>query len=350
MARALPLTLVSLTLLWGCGEDDWFVGQIALPVSAYCTVTVKGKGVKQVETDYLPHVIQCENGGAPTEALKAQAVAARAYMYYKINKYGSISDGTGDQVYSCGKTPTAAHIAAVKATAGQILMYQSKFVCAFYVAGAKPTTSTCKALSSDPDSTNTEKYVTYNEGKTLGNVTASPLGWSPGPGKIYAENRGCKSQNGSSCLAKKGKKWPDIVRYYYGADIKLVKATGSCVNPTPVDAGPSPDSKPWPKPDSKPWPSPDSKPWPSPDSKPWPKADSKPWPKKDSRPWPNQDKKVPRRDGGVAGETGPPIFGGADALTLQGGCVVGQGRAGALPWGLFAALFLLLLRRRRRRR
>jgi len=333
------LPLLTLGLLPGCGEGDWFVGQIALPVTAYCSVSVKGKGTKKVETDYLPRVVQCENGGAPTEALKAQAVAARAYMYYKINKYGSIADGTSDQVYSCGKTPTAAHINAVKATAGQILMYQSKFVCAFYVAGAKPSTPTCKALSSDPDSTKTEKYVTYNQGKTLGNVKASPLGWSPGPGKIYAENRGCKSQWGSRCLATKGKKWQDILRFYYGADIKIVKATGSCVNPTPPDAGgPKPDTKPWPKPDSKPWPKPDSKPWPKKDSKPWPKKDSKPWPKKDSRPWPKKDSKPPRRDAGP----GPPVYTGSGTLVLEGGCSLGRNGA-AWPEGMALISTLLLL-------
>ena len=358
MARAHILIIFSVTLIWGCGEGDWITGQIALPVSAFCTVSVKGKGVKKVETDYLPHVIQCENGGAPTEALKAQAVAARAYMYYKINKYGSISDGTGDQVYSCGKTPTAAHINAVKATAGQVLMYQSKFVCAFYVAGAKPSTSTCKALSSDPDSTNTEKYVTYNEGKTLGNVTASPLGWSPGPGKIYAENRGCKSQNGASCLAKKGKKWADIIRYYYGADIKLVKATGSCVNPTQPDAGPPPDAKPWPKADTKPWPKPDTKPWPKPDSKPLPplldaappKADSKPRPPLLDAAPPKQDKKVPHRDGGAVGEAGPPVYAGQGANTLQGGCSVGRDLGQELSGRLLGLVLLLLITARRVRR
>ena len=344
MARRLPLILLSLSLLPGCGDEDWFVGHITLPVTAYCSVKVTGKGTKQVETDYLPHVVQCENGGAATEALKAQAVAARSYMYYKISKYGAISDGTGDQVYSCGKTPTAAHISAVKATAGQVLMYQGKFVCAFYVAGAKPSTSTCKALSSDPDSTKTEKYVTYNEGKTLGNVTASPLGWSPGPGKIYAENRGCKSQNGAHCLATKGKKYGDILRYYYGADIQLVKTTGSCVNPTPKDAGgPKPDTKPWPKPDSKPWPKPDSKPWPKPDSKPWPKPDSKPWPQKDSRPWPKPDSKPPRRDAGA----GPPVYTGSGELVLDGGCAVGPDGA-PLPNGVLLILGLIVVFRRGR--
>ncbi len=333
-----PLFL-SLLLGVGCG-DQWDVAQLLRPVSAYCTVSVKGKGTKQVETDYLPHVVQCENGGADTEALKAQAVAARSYMYYKIAKYGSISDGTGDQVYSCGKTPTSKHINAVKATAGQVLMYQGKFVCAFYVAGAKPSTSTCKALSSDPDSTKTEKYVTYNQGKTLGNVKASPLGWSPGPGKIYAENRGCKSQNGAHCLALKGKKYPEIIRFYYGADINLVTTTGSCVNPIKPDAGPKPDTKPWPKPDTKPWPKPDTKPWPKADTKPWPKADGKS----------ARDGWAPQKDSSKQGESGPPIFPGGSNLVLQGGCQITGTGDSETPLTLLLALLILLFRAAPKRR
>jgi len=339
--RLSPLLVAALLSAGGCG-DGWDVAQLLRPVNAYCTVNVKGKGTKQVETDYLPNVVRCENGGADFEALKAQAVAARAYMYYKISKYGSISDGTGDQVYSCGKSAGTQHKNAVKATAGQILMYQGKFVCAFYVAGAKPSTASCKALSSDWDGTKTEKYVTYNEGKTLGNVKASPLGWSPGPGKIYPANRGCKSQNGAHCLSLKGKKYTDILKFYYGADIKIVKASGPCVNQPKPDAGPKPDTKPWPKPDTKPWPKPDTKPWPKPDGKPWPRPDTRPWPKPDTRPWKKRD----GAGGNRKGEAGPPVFTGAGGLALQGGCS-GAPDAPASGGGWLWLLALLFARARR---
>ncbi|NJL30921.1 MAG: SpoIID/LytB domain-containing protein [Phycisphaerales bacterium] len=58
-----------------------------------------------VETDYIPNVVQAENGGASFEALKAQAVAARTYLYYKMETAGAIYDGTKDQVYSNGYPP-----------------------------------------------------------------------------------------------------------------------------------------------------------------------------------------------------------------------------------------------------
>jgi MYXO-CTERM domain-containing protein len=121
-----------------------------------------------------------------------------------------------------------------------VLIYSGVVVCAFYVAGAKPSTPDCKALPSDPDPTNTEKYVTYNEGKIGSDVVQSKLGWVD-PGNIY--NRGCKSQNGAHCLSLAGRPYPEILRYYYGADIQLVTAPGPCVNPPP-DTGPAADREP----------------------------------------------------------------------------------------------------------
>ncbi len=242
----------------GCGEE-WSYGTWALPLSAVCTIKVTGKGVKQVETDYVPHVVCCENGGADTEALKAQAVAARSYMYYASKKSGQICDSQKCQVYGCSRCtgkagPGSKHYAAAQATAGQVLMWSNVVIASFYVAGAKPSTANCVPKASDPDSTKTEKWVTYNQGKTGSAVTQTKLGWV-NPGNKY--NRGCKSQNGAKCLSQKGKKYPEILRFYYGADIKLVTGTGPCVNPKP-DLGPPKDTKPPPK-DTKPPPK-DTKP------------------------------------------------------------------------------------------
>ncbi|MDY0002789.1 MAG: SpoIID/LytB domain-containing protein [Polyangia bacterium] len=204
------------------------------PITAYCSALVNGVGTVDVETDYIPHVVQCENGAAPLEALKAQAVAARTYLYYKLNSSGSINDGTSDQVYSCGRTPTALHIQAAQETAGQVLRYSGVTICAFYVAGAIPSASSCVATSSDNDPTNTEHYVTYNWGLSGNNIEQTTLGWV-NTGNLY--NRGCKSQNGSTCLANHGWTYDNIVKFYYGADIELHQATGSCVNPTECTSG-----------------------------------------------------------------------------------------------------------------
>jgi hypothetical protein len=185
-----------------------------------------------VETDYLPHVVQCENGGADFEALKAQAVAARSYLYYKLETSGQVRDGTGDQVYSCGRDPSPDHIRAVEETSGVFLSYRGVTVAAFYVAGAHGTPPECAGDGSDP--TGTEHWVTYNEGRSGDDITQTALGWVD-PGNL--RNRGCSSQNGADCLTEAGRDYRDILRFYYGADIGIEQATGDCVVALPGEGG-----------------------------------------------------------------------------------------------------------------
>lgn len=202
---------------------------------AYCQIDVDGVGTLDVEEDYLPHVIQCENDGAGPESLRAQAITARSYAYYKIDATGSVTDGQGDQVYSCGKTPQQRHFDAVAETAGQFLMYQDTIVAAFYVAGSDPgDRDTCIADSGDPDPTGTEKFVTYNEGLAGQDIEQTTLGWVND--QNWA-NRGCMSQWGSRCLEETGQYGYDsIVRFYYGSDILRVQAAGPCVPGSVVSA------------------------------------------------------------------------------------------------------------------
>jgi len=203
-------------------------GPVAIPLTAFCDAEVQGVGVVDVENDYLPRVVTCENGGAPLEALKAQAVAARTYLYYKLSLYGSIRDGQSDQVYSCGTEPGARQRRAVEETAGQFLRYGGGVLCAFYVAGAHQTPPACQGNTSD--STNTERYVTYNWGLSGDDITQSTLGWV---NSGNTANRGCMGQWGSRCLADDGWGYEDILKFYYGMDIRLATATGACVEPPP---------------------------------------------------------------------------------------------------------------------
>jgi len=198
------------------------------PLEGHCEINVIGTGIVDMETDYLPHVVNCENGAAPLEALKAQAVAARSYAYYSIGKNGSIGDSQGSQVYSCGKTPGPQHYEAVNATIGEVVSFEGTQIAAFYVAGKVPSSSDCVALPSDnePGGSNTEYYVTYNWGKSGANVEQSPLGSLSN----YNENRGCKSQNGSSCLANQGWNYKDILHFYYGADVLISSPPSPCQN------------------------------------------------------------------------------------------------------------------------
>jgi hypothetical protein len=217
----------------GCGgaDDDWEpIGQVSEAVkaplaSAYCNIVVEGKGSKPTETDYLPRVITCENGGANLQALKAQAIAARSVAYYAMATKGSICDSQGCQVYTCGAQPQAKHYQAVKETAGMYLSYASMLTYGFYVAGASNVAPpSCK----DGPSTTT-KWITYNEGKTGTNVQQTPLGYIGPPG--FGQNRGCMGQWGARCLENsKGYTWKQILQFYYGADIGVLTAPGPCVS------------------------------------------------------------------------------------------------------------------------
>ena len=219
------------TFIFGCGAaepEDELVGTVQEAVSAplaaaYCTAQVIGKGAKSTEDDYLPHVITCENGGANLEALKAQAIAARSVLYYNMATSGSICDSQGCQVYSCGAAPQAKHYQAVKETAGMYLSYAGTLTYGFYVAGD----SGVKAPSCKDYSGSTTKYITYNEGKTGTAVKQTSLGWIGPAGN--GQNRGCMGQWGARCLENhKGYDYKQILRFYYGADVQILKATGPC--------------------------------------------------------------------------------------------------------------------------
>jgi hypothetical protein len=188
---------------------------------------VDGLGPKGTEDDYLPHVIQCENGGANLEALKAQAIAARSVAYYNMADSGSICDGQGCQVYSCGATPSAIHYQAVQETAGQYLLYANMLTYGFYVAGDNGVSPPSCVGSSGT----TEHWITYNEGKTGTAVEQTELGYVGPPG--FGQNRGCMGQWSARCLENSnGYDYLHILRFFYGDDIGILTAPGPCVTPT----------------------------------------------------------------------------------------------------------------------
>ena len=197
--------------------------------AAHCEVQVEGQGLIDLETDYLPHVITCENGGANLEALKAQAISARSVAYYNMETDGSICDSQGCQVYTCGNDPLPIAYQAVEETAGQYLMFNGTLTYGFYVAGDNNTDPpSCVGVSGS-----TEHWVTYNEGRTGTEVEQTELGFVHDPGDgAYGQNRGCMSQWGARCLENSnGYDYLDILRFYYGDDIELVQAEGECIEP-----------------------------------------------------------------------------------------------------------------------
>jgi hypothetical protein len=232
---ALAFTSVALACSAGPVGNEEPIAEIqqdvSPPAKAYCTISVTGAGTKSMEDDYLPHVITCENGGASLEALKAQAIAARSVAYYAMATKGSICDGQGCQVYTCGAKPAAKHYQAVQETAGMFLSYAGMLTYGFYVSGDSGTSApSCKGSSSAA----TEKYVTYNWGLSGTSVQQTSLGYIGPPG--FGQNRGCMSQWGARCLeANKGYDYKQILQFYYGMDIKILTAQGSCVGPVDTD-------------------------------------------------------------------------------------------------------------------
>jgi MYXO-CTERM domain-containing protein len=208
------------------GGEDLGVGQEALsaPNKAFCSVPVEGRGTKAMETDYIPHVITCENGGANLEALKAQAIAARSVAYYSMLTKGSICDSQGCQVYSCGAAASERAKKAAKETAGMYLSYGGTLTYAFYVAGDSGASAPgCKDYGGS-----TSHFVTYNAGNAGKHVEQTSLGYQGPPGN--GQNRGCMSQWGARCLENhRDFNYMRILRFYYGKDITVSRAKGPCV-------------------------------------------------------------------------------------------------------------------------
>jgi hypothetical protein len=179
------------------------------------------------EDNYLPNVVLRENGLASLEALKAQAVAARSFIYYKVETGSTfIRNSQADQVYSLGGVqgnPGGRWDQAVRETEGEFLSFNGITTASFYVAGATPSNPNGIATAGDPDPTNTERFVTYTRANNLVGPfnTGSPLGFVGTPSNPNYPNRGAMSQNGSNVLDDSGVHYLDILKFYYGGDIQL---------------------------------------------------------------------------------------------------------------------------------
>ncbi|BAM03448.1 SpoIID/LytB domain-containing protein [Phycisphaera mikurensis] len=179
------------------------------------------------ENNYLPNVVLRENGAASFEALKAQAVAARTFAYYKLETGSSfIRNSQADQVYSLGgarSNPGGRWDAAVAETEGEFLSFDGITTASFYVAGAIPSSPTGFASPSDPDPTNTQRFVTYPRADNLAgpNNRGSSLGFRGTVSNPNYPNRGAMSQNGADVLSDEGVHYADILKTFYGGDIQL---------------------------------------------------------------------------------------------------------------------------------
>lgn len=178
-------------------------------------------GLWELEDAYVPRVVAAEIGAAPPAALRAQAIAVRTFVLRAMRddpKLGTsekpIRSSESFQVYNghaSWKTREQA-LYASWLTAGIVMRWSGQLIIANYVAGARWNG---KDQLGD-DYSHTEKWVTYNEGKTGKDVKPSPISNTKRP-----DNRGCMSQNGASWLAAHDYKHPEILRYFYGADIDI---------------------------------------------------------------------------------------------------------------------------------
>ncbi len=253
------------------------VGETSQPlalsaITPLTTVYVANAGALDVEAQYLPQVVCCENGAAPKGALEAQAVMARTYMYFRNG-----SDGLGtqakpfqgtqaDQAYHCTTSLSQACKDAVAATHDLVMAYTNDkgtliANASFFVDGPRPACLANKACScAQPAATVSMSpsdhepscdcftfssqglanpaYVTYNWSHTGSDVNATTLGSTSNE-----SNRGCASQNIQACLAYAGWSYLDQLRFFYGQDIALYHPDGTAAGgadggaPPPADPG-----------------------------------------------------------------------------------------------------------------
>jgi len=174
-----------------------------------------------MESEYLPVVVASENPppNAPFESLKAQAIASRTFAFFKklieprSNDY-DILDSEFDQVYDPARwenlTPEKQEQIrqAIRETNGIVLKYANMVICAHYVSG-------------EPDKLH---YVTFNEGKSGDNITQTALSNYSNPPSATPHNRGCMGQiQANELAATKNYTYEQILRYFYGEDISIVK-------------------------------------------------------------------------------------------------------------------------------
>lgn len=154
MGRALLVLLVTALLVM----PTWFVSLSypTLPPSQAMRVQVRrGAGIVSVPLErYVAGVVLQEMPAfSPKAALEAQAIAARTYGLYLMNKSGVIGDTDRAQIYRpfTLNRPGAARVAqAVADTRGEIIAYQGQPILAAYSAAAGPRTESSANAWGDP--------------------------------------------------------------------------------------------------------------------------------------------------------------------------------------------------------
>ena len=180
-----------------------------------------------IEDEYLPRILQEQKNSAGfninPEALKALAVADRSLLYYSLKAKGSIGSGGDAPVYDPSLVAQQSVDQAASDTVRELIQLKGQPVLGYAVDGARPAGGTpfgVANLSLDPDPTGTERYVTYNNGRSGSKILTTKLGSKSNP-----LNRGALSIQGADFLADHGWNYLDILHFYYGDDVQLTLGT-----------------------------------------------------------------------------------------------------------------------------
>lgn len=132
--------------------------------------------------EYIAGVVKAENGGAPTENLKAQAVMARTFLLKQTNNC-SISIHNGQDKQAFIPTSEEKYINAANETAGQVLVLNGEIISTYFASypvayrGGFPAFPACGSIDCDATSCTTTFYKMPNaDPLTLTTNIYSPSG------------------------------------------------------------------------------------------------------------------------------------------------------------------------------
>lgn len=131
--------------------DRWYRGRTLLLPQKGGLTAVNYVDIEQ----YLYSVLGAEmSGNWPLEALKAQAVAARSYALHQRLKSETdlydVDDTQSSQVYKGLQTESSGTYAAVDATAGQVLTYNSQIILAVFHSASGGHTENVEDVWTEP--------------------------------------------------------------------------------------------------------------------------------------------------------------------------------------------------------
>jgi hypothetical protein len=173
-------------------------------------------GWMSLDEEYVPRVVAGEYLRARFEAKAALAIAARTYALRSMRDRPTLGRSTpipnGEDFQVFARSATDECIAASLQTRGVVLRHHGRMILANHVAGAVWNFDG----SISPDPTKTERWVTYNIGRSGPAVIPTPIALRTHPG-----NRGCMGQNCAHFLAGQGYDHRMILRFFYGEDIEL---------------------------------------------------------------------------------------------------------------------------------